>query len=102
MQKLDNKNRLTIPKIYLETSGLDLSKDVGLFLRCNEMFLGNYIMENSIYHCLGQIYIDKYRRFVVPKLAREVLHIKSGDVFICYLGFGKTTFLKATRYDKND
>lgn len=95
MQKLDNKNRLTIPKIYFDTGGIDFSKNVGLFLLGSEMFIGNFNMDNSRYHCLGNISVDKSRRFVVPKLAREVLHLKPNDTFICYFYFGKTTFLKA-------
>lgn len=96
MQKLDNKNRLVIPKTYYDTCGINFSKDVGLFLIGNEMFLGNFVCGNFRYRCLGKIHVDNGRRFVVPKLAREVLHLKSGDAVVCYYHYGKLTFLKTT------
>lgn len=96
MQKLDNKNRLTIPKFYYDTSDCDNSKDVRLFQLGNAMFIGNYSLDTNRFSCLGKIHIDKKRRFVVPKLAREVLHLKAGDAIICYVSYGRTTFLKST------
>jgi len=94
MTKLDKQNRLVVPKNLVEISDTDFSGDVRLFLWGRELFLDNPSKWNRKNSCLGEIQIDEHRRFIVPKLAREILNLKPNDNISFYVQYGKVTFKK--------
>ena len=94
MAKLANQDRLTIPTNLIEISDTDFSGDVRLFYKGKQLFLDNPSKKNSLRNCLGEIHLDEQRRFFLPKLAREVFNIKSGDNITFYVLDGKVTFKK--------
>lgn len=94
MAKIDKQNRLVVPHNLMEISHTDFSKDVRLFVCGKELFLDNPYSKNSRHHCLGEIRLDEHNRFFVPKLAREVLNLKSGDNISFYVQNDRVTFKK--------
>lgn len=96
MQRLDKKNRLIIPQSYFNLSDINFTRNVGVFLQWDQIFIANISHGNCKYHCIGKIRIDKSHRFVVPKLAREALKLNSSDDIMCYLSCDKIVYLKKT------
>ena len=94
MAKLDNQNRLTVPKALVEISDTDFNGELKLFFRGKELFLDSPSAKNFQRSCLGEIRLDEHNRFFVPKLAREVLNLKPGDNMSFYVVNGKVTFKK--------
>ena len=94
MSKMDKQNRLVVPHRLIKISKTDFSKEVRLFVRGKELFLDNASSRHSSCNCLGQVLLDTHNRFFVPKLAREILNLKSGDNFSFYVQNGSITFKK--------
>ena len=94
MAKIDKQNRLVVPQSLMEISHTNFTKDVRLFFCGNELFLDNPSPKNSMRNCLGEVSIDEHNRFFVPKLAREVLNLKSGDNIMFYVLNDRVTFKK--------
>ena len=92
MAKLDNYNRLLIPRKLIKASDTDFSKEVRLFLRNDELFLDNPSEENNRMCCLGRVNIDYKGRFTVSNFIQKFLKTKEKTDFICYICNGKITF----------
>ena len=101
MAKMDKQNRLVVPKNLMGISHTDFTKDVRLFFCGKELFLDNPSPQNSRRNCLGEIILDEHNRFFVPKLARELLNLKSGDNISFYVRNDRVTFQKVLFIPEN-
>ncbi len=101
MAKIDNQNRLVVPKDLIKISHTDFSNELRLFVCGKELFIDNPSSQNSKRYCLGEVHLDDHNRFFVPKLARELLNLKSGDNISFYVQNNRVTFKKVFYIPEN-
>ena len=94
MSKLDNQNRLVIPKNLLEIAKFDINSEVRLYIRGKELYFDTPSKQNFRVHCVGTVKIHDNGRFHLPKLARDILNCKPDSNFSFYLYDGKICFKK--------
>lgn len=94
MAKLDNQNRLIIPKNLLEIAELDIHSEVRLYIRGKELYFDTASHQNNKAYCIGTVKVQDNGRFHLPKLAREILNCKPDSNFTFYLYDGKIFFKK--------
>lgn len=94
MAKLDNTNRLLIPKNLLDLTTTDFSKEVRAYLRGREIFLDNPSEKLRRCCCLGVIKIDPKRRFFVSPHIRSSLNITKDTNIVFFVCNNQITFRK--------
>lgn len=94
MAKLDKHHRILIPKNILKIANTDFSKELRLYQHGMDFYIDNPLPENRRVLCFGTITINDKGRFVVPKVARDVLGLKANDNITCFLLNDKATFRK--------
>lgn len=101
MSKLDNRNRLIIPKTLFEMTDKDFSDDVRIFFRGKELLFDNHSAQKCNRNWLSTVTINGNNRFHLPKLARALLNLHPGDNVNFYVYNEKITFKKVSFLPEN-
>ena len=92
MSKIDNRHRIAVPHDLMLKVETDFNANLKLYIKAKTLFLDNPSPENYHIPCLGNISINKSRRFMIPQIARGIFNFVPGDEVIFYIYDGKLAF----------
>lgn len=95
MPKIDDRNRIYLPKNFSEKVNTDFNATLNLYAKGQILFLDNPSPANYHIPSLGKISINRNKRFMIPQLARSIFNLNVGDEVSFYIYRGRLAFKRS-------